>query len=168
MKLNVATSEDMEALGQRLGALARAGDIFVLTGELGAGKTTFTRGVGEALRVDTPVSSPTFVVARDHASLDPAKPSLVHIDAYRVGSAAEFDELDIDASRSVLVAEWAAPYADVWCLGWVELVFERPTGEGDDFVSDQPRTIRITGHGDCGDLMRRIADSEAGDDVSGD
>ena len=168
MKVDIATSEDMERFGSRLGALARAGDIFILTGDLGAGKTTFTRGFGEALEVETPVSSPTFVVAREHTSLAEGKPPLVHIDAYRVGSAAEFDELDIDPSRSIVVAEWAAPYADVWGVGWVELLFQRPAGEGEDFLTDQPRTISIVGHGECDDLLDRIAGSEEGQHVSRD
>jgi len=168
VKVLIATSEDMERFGQRLGALAQAADIFILTGELGAGKTTFTRGFGEALQVQTPVSSPTFVVAREHSLVDASQPPLVHIDAYRVGSAAEFDELDIDPATSIVVAEWAAPYVDVWGMGWVELAFERPPGQGEDFLSDQPREVTITGHGDAGDLVERIVASEEGDRVSRD
>jgi tRNA threonylcarbamoyl adenosine modification protein YjeE len=99
----------MEALGEAFGLLARAGDVLVLTGELGAGKTTFTRGFGEALRLQTPVSSPTFIVARTHNRENVDAPVFVHIDAYRLGSMAELQDLDIDVNSSIVVAEWAAP-----------------------------------------------------------
>ena len=76
MKLVIPTSAQMEALGLALGGIAQAGDVVVLTGELGAGKTTFARGFGEAFDLDTPVSSPTFIVARTHRSIDPEKPAV--------------------------------------------------------------------------------------------
>lgn len=96
-------------LGRRLGGLLRAGDLVVLTGGLGAGKTTLTRGLGEGLGVRGPVTSPTFVISRIHPSLV-GGPELVHVDAYRLGGAAELDDLDLDADLedAVTVVEWGA------------------------------------------------------------
>lgn len=95
------------ALGARLAALVRSGDLVVLSGDLGAGKTTLTRGIGAALGIRGAVTSPTFVLSRIHPSLAEG-PDLVHVDAYRLGSAAEIDDLDLDLERSVTVVEWGA------------------------------------------------------------
>ena len=104
----VATPDDMHALGQRLGAQLRAGDLLVLTGPLGAGKTTLTRGIGEGLQIRGPVTSPTFVLARTHPSLVDGPP-LVHVDAYRLASAVELDDLDIDFAHSVVCLLYTSP-----------------------------------------------------------
>ncbi|WEV76620.1 tRNA (adenosine(37)-N6)-threonylcarbamoyltransferase complex ATPase subunit type 1 TsaE [Janibacter cremeus] len=100
-------------LGRRLAGLLRAGDLVVLTGGLGAGKTTLTRGLGEGLGVRGPVTSPTFVIARIHPSLV-GGPELVHADAYRLGGIAELDDLDLDADLddAVTVVEWGAGLAE--------------------------------------------------------
>jgi tRNA threonylcarbamoyladenosine biosynthesis protein TsaE len=100
----IATADDMHELGIRLGTQLRAGDLLVLTGPLGAGKTTLTRGIGEGLGVRGPVTSPTFVLARTHPNLSDGPP-LVHVDAYRLSSAAELDDLDIDYAGSVVIVE---------------------------------------------------------------
>lgn len=153
MTITIATSDQMESLGASMGALARAGDVIVLTGELGAGKTTFARGFGEALGLMSSVSSPTFVVAREHKRLTAGEPPLVHIDAYRLGSAAELEDLDIDVAHSIVLAEWAAPYAAVLAPSWLEIRFERPALENDvDIEGDQPRTLDAAVHG--GDTAR--------------
>ena len=104
---SLPTAESTRAWGVRLAALLRAGDLVVLTGGLGAGKTTLTQGIGEGLGVRGPVTSPTFVIARVHPSLV-GGPSLVHVDAYRLGGFAELDDLDLDASleESVTIVEW--------------------------------------------------------------
>ncbi len=101
------TADEMRSLGRRLAGLLRAGDLVVLTGPLGAGKTTLVQGIGEGLGVRGPVTSPTFVIARVHPSLR-GGPPLVHADAYRLASPAEVDDLDLDASlaESVTVVEW--------------------------------------------------------------
>nr|WP_308103317.1 tRNA (adenosine(37)-N6)-threonylcarbamoyltransferase complex ATPase subunit type 1 TsaE [Actinocorallia sp. API 0066] len=101
------TAERMHALGVGLGERLRAGDVVVLSGGLGAGKTTLTRGIGEGLGVRGPVTSPTFVIARVHPSLVDGPP-LVHVDAYRLGGFAEVDDLDLDAdlAHAVTVVEW--------------------------------------------------------------
>lgn len=103
----VSTGAQMFGLGERLARLLTAGDLVVLSGPLGAGKTTLAQGIGAGLRVRGPVTSPTFVIARMHPSLV-GGPALVHADAYRLGSRAEVDDLDLDAdlSTSVTVVEW--------------------------------------------------------------
>lgn len=145
----IATPDEMHELGVALGASLRAGDVLVLTGPLGAGKTTLTRGLGEGLGVRGPVTSPTFVLARTHPSLVGGAP-LVHVDAYRLNSAVELDDLDIDFAHSVVVVEWGAGMMDGLTDSWLDVVIERPEGSnagelGEDLV--EPRTVTITGHG---------------------
>lgn len=109
LQADVVDGPAMQALGRELAARLRAGDLVVLSGSLGAGKTTLTQGIAEGLRVRGPVTSPTFVIARVHPSLV-GGPPLVHVDAYRLGDAFEVDDLDLDASleESVTVVEWGA------------------------------------------------------------
>ena len=101
------TVEDTRALGAALAAVVRPGDLVVLTGPLGAGKTALTQGLGAALGVTEPVTSPTFVIARVHRG---GRLPLVHVDAYRLRGVADVDDLDLDASteESVTVVEWGA------------------------------------------------------------
>jgi len=103
----VPTAARMRALGARLAPLLRRGDLVLLSGPLGAGKTTLVQGIGAAMHVRGPVTSPTFVIARVHPALA-GGPDLVHADAYRLGSRAEVDDLDLDSSAgdSVTVVEW--------------------------------------------------------------
>jgi tRNA threonylcarbamoyladenosine biosynthesis protein TsaE len=117
----------MEAFGQELGRMLRPGDLVVLTGALGAGKTTLTRGIGAGLGIRGPVQSPTFVLARTHPSLVGGAP-LVHVDAYRLGSAAELDDLDIDFERSVVIVEWGRGMVDAVADEWWEIELEREWG----------------------------------------
>nr|WP_277872947.1 tRNA (adenosine(37)-N6)-threonylcarbamoyltransferase complex ATPase subunit type 1 TsaE [Leucobacter luti] len=153
----IADPDAMHALGVRLGRVLRAGDLVILTGPLGAGKTTLTRGIGEGLGVRGPVQSPTFVLARTHPSLVGGAP-LVHVDAYRLADAGELDDLDLDFERSVVVAEWGAGLVDTRG-SWLELVIERPLGDaapaGDTEAEDidwseapvEARRVTITGTG---------------------
>ena len=129
----VATSEDMQEFGVRLGRMLRAGDLLVLTGPLGAGKTTLTRGIGEGLGVRGPVQSPTFVIARTHPSLVGGPPLV-----------------DIDADRSVVVVEWGRGLAEDLREQWWDVEIERPTGadvsgvtlpEGEE--RDEPRRVTV-------------------------
>ena len=120
----VASVDEMDALGRAFGEALRAGDLVVLTGPLGAGKTTLTRGIAAALGVRGRVQSPTFVIARTHPSLTDG-PALVHVDAYRLGTDGELDDLDIDFAHSVVIAEWAAPYAAAVADRWWEVEIDR-------------------------------------------
>lgn len=108
-ELRWSSAEETRAFGRQLGAVLRAGDLLVLTGDLGAGKTTLTQGIAEGLGVRGPITSPTFVIARVHPSLV-GGPALVHVDAYRLGSSLELDDLDLDADldESVTIVEWGA------------------------------------------------------------
>ncbi len=133
--------EDTRALGRVLGALLRAGDLVVLTGGLGAGKTTLTQGIGEGVGVRGPVTSPTFVIARVHPSTVNGPP-LVHVDAYRLGGALELDDLDLDASvdDSVTVVEWGHGLAEDLSDDRLEVVLDVDT-------TTEERTARVTGVG---------------------
>lgn len=104
---------DVTDLGRALAVLLRAGDLVILTGDLGAGKTTLTQGIGAGLDVRGPITSPTFVIARLHPALGDG-PALVHVDAYRLGSTLELDDLDLDADIAdcVTVVEWGEGLAE--------------------------------------------------------
>ena len=110
--LDVRTADETHALAAGLGAQLQTGDLLVLTGELGAGKTTFTQGLGEGLGVRAGIISPTFVLVRIHPNLPdgprPGGPDLVHVDAYRLGSASEIDDIDLENTMdsAVTVVEW--------------------------------------------------------------
>jgi tRNA threonylcarbamoyladenosine biosynthesis protein TsaE len=145
MRLEIATPDDMAALGALLATRLRGGDLVTLNGELGAGKTTLTRGLGEALGVRGAVTSPTFVLARTHPRAD--GPPLVHVDAYRLSTAIELDDLDIDFEASIVVVEWGEGLLDGITDEWLQLDIERPVGGAvtDDGV--EARTVTITGHG---------------------
>jgi tRNA threonylcarbamoyladenosine biosynthesis protein TsaE len=183
-EVTVATAADMRALGRRLAAVLGAGDLVILTGPLGAGKTTLTQGIGEGLGVRGPVTSPTFVIARVHPPLAAApaslglpvgwcepggqRPALVHADAYRLGSALELDDLDLDAdvAASVTVVEWGEGLAEGLAGDRLEVtIMPGPADVGGDpgdagqdpadadgdpggeEPRDSPRTVRILGTG---------------------
>ena len=135
----------MAALGALIASRLQAGDLVALNGELGAGKTTLTRGLGEALGVRGAVTSPTFVLARTHPRADGAP--LVHVDAYRLSSALELDDLDIDFERSITVVEWGAGLLDGVTETWLELDIVRPIGGVESDEGIEPRTVTVTGHG---------------------
>lgn len=134
------------ALGERLAAQLRAGDLVVLVGDLGAGKTTLTQGIGAGLGVRGQVASPTFIIARSHRSLADG-PDLVHVDAYRLSSLDEVDALDLDTSLadSVTVVEWGEGLVEQLSEDWLEVRLERPRGGGGEAVD--ARTARLVGHG---------------------
>lgn len=141
VRLALPTPEDTRALGSALGRLLRAGDLVVLTGTLGAGKTTFTQGLGAALQVRGAVTSPTFVIARVHPSTV-GGPALVHVDAYRIGGALELDDLDLDASleHSVTVVEWGHGLAEGLAEDRLEIVL-------DVDIDTEERAATVTGVG---------------------
>ncbi len=134
----------MRELGCEIAALLRPGDLVVLSGELGAGKTTFTQGIGAGLDVRGGVTSPTFVIARVHPSRS-GGPDLVHVDAYRVGSALEVDDLDLDAAvdEAVTVVEWGEGKVEGLTADRLEVRIVRALGDEDD----ETRAVRVVGVG---------------------
>ena len=141
-KLQVRDADEMHALGIRIGKKLQAGDLVVLVGPLGAGKTTLTRGVGEALGAIGNVSSPTFVIARTHKRESGEAP-MVHVDAYRLGSADELDDLDIDFPNSIVLVEWGKGMLDGISENLLEVEIARDhTGES------ETREVTVTGIGE--------------------
>ncbi|MFW0772342.1 tRNA (adenosine(37)-N6)-threonylcarbamoyltransferase complex ATPase subunit type 1 TsaE [Paenarthrobacter nitroguajacolicus] len=169
--LTVTTAEQTHALAAALGGVLEAGDLLVLTGELGAGKTTFTQGLGEGLGVRAGIISPTFVLVRIHPNLAdgprPGGPDLVHVDAYRLDSAAEIDDIDLENTMdtAVTVVEWGRDRVEHLSDSRLEVDLLRPlggegsatTGESsattgdvlgfDTDDDDEPRTIIFRGFG---------------------
>jgi tRNA threonylcarbamoyladenosine biosynthesis protein TsaE len=134
LTVDVSSAEAMHDLGARLAALLRAGDLVVLIGDLGAGKTTLTQGIGAGLGVRGPVASPTFVISRVHPSLG-SGPPLVHVDAYRLGGRLELDDLDLDTTLdvAVTVVEWGQGLAEALSPSRLEIVLQvRPPQEPHD------------------------------------
>jgi tRNA threonylcarbamoyladenosine biosynthesis protein TsaE len=151
LDVEVQTSEQMEELGAQVAGWLSAGDVLLLNGPLGAGKTTFTRGLGAALGVRGAVTSPTFVIARVH----PGPLPLVHVDAYRLGSYAELDDLDLehDLADTVTVIEWGGGVAEGLASRRLDVTIERSIGNEvpaspDANVEDtDPRHVTITAIG---------------------
>jgi tRNA threonylcarbamoyladenosine biosynthesis protein TsaE len=143
----VATPEEMRALGASLGAVARAGDLIVLAGPLGAGKTVLAQGLALGLGVPDRVTSPTFVIAHVHRG---GRVPFVHVDAYRLSSVAEVDDLDLDASlaSSVTAVEWGSGLVESLADSWLEVSIARP-------ASSEARDVVLTPHG--GDWAARLA-----------
>lgn len=129
IRQSIATPEQMNQLGAKLGGLLQAADLVVLTGPLGAGKTTLTRGAGAALGCIGTVSSPTFVIARTHKREGSSVP-LVHVDAYRLKLPEELDDLGIDFENSIVLVEWGRGLTDGLSDSWLDIEIERDhTGE---------------------------------------
>jgi tRNA threonylcarbamoyladenosine biosynthesis protein TsaE len=134
--LTLASAEATQALGARLGRLARPGDVFALHGDLGAGKTCLVQGIARGLGVTTPVTSPTFILVAEHAGRLP----LLHVDLYRTESLAEVRALgleDLVGREAVTVIEWAERAG---LLLPPETVHVRIDG-----VGDEPRRVEIEG-----------------------
>jgi tRNA threonylcarbamoyladenosine biosynthesis protein TsaE len=140
--IRLATVDDTRAFGRRLAGVLRPGDLLLLTGPLGAGKTALAQGIGAGLAVQGAVTSPTFVIARVHKGEIP----LVHADAYRLGDAAdpraEIDDLDLDASAAdaVTLVEWGE--------GLVERLNDQYLQVRIDRLDDDTRVIDLVPHGD--------------------
>jgi tRNA threonylcarbamoyladenosine biosynthesis protein TsaE len=156
MSFVLPTVDDTRAFGSALAAVLRAGDLVVLTGPLGAGKTALAQGVGAGLGVAGDVTSPTFVIARVHRSLG-GGPPLVHVDAYRLGGVtdprAEVDDLDLDASvdDSVTVVEWGEGLVEQLVDAYLEVRIDRR--------DDDTRTVDLVAHeGDWATRLGEFAD----------
>ncbi|MGH3739491.1 MAG: tRNA (adenosine(37)-N6)-threonylcarbamoyltransferase complex ATPase subunit type 1 TsaE [Micromonosporaceae bacterium] len=138
----LATPDDTRELGRRVASQLRPGDLVLLVGPLGAGKTVFAQGVGDGLGVSGQVTSPTFVISRVHRAGKPGDPPLVHVDAYRLGGVAEVDDLDLDADleRSVTLVEWGGGLVEHLAPDHLEVRLRR--GADTDV-----RTAELVGHG---------------------
>ena len=139
-------ADEMRALGERVGRSLHAGDVVVLTGELGAGKTTLAQGMGIGLGVRGNVTSPTFVIARVHPSLV-GGPDLVHVDAYRLGGIDELDDLDLDTSLddAVTVVEWGAGLAEGLAESRLEITITRAIGGTAELDPRVVHALRVHG-----------------------
>ncbi|WP_372696963.1 tRNA (adenosine(37)-N6)-threonylcarbamoyltransferase complex ATPase subunit type 1 TsaE [Arthrobacter sp. JSM 101049] len=159
-ELSTPDAQATRALAARIGAGLRSGDLVLLNGELGAGKTTFTQGLGVGLGVREGIISPTFVLSRIHPSLS-GGPDLVHVDAYRLADAGELEDLDLeqDLDTSVTVVEWGTGKAEQLSASRLEITLVRDTGstmaeQGGEPVLDfsetdvdEPRSIAIAAFG---------------------
>lgn len=151
----IRDAESMRALGAEVAGKLRAGDLVLLSGSLGAGKTTFAQGVGEGLGIRGPVTSPTFVIARVHPSLV-GGPPMVHVDAYRLGGWDELEDLDLEATLddAVTLVEWGTGVAEGLSGDRLEVAIERAEGAAsvadevsDDETPSDVRRVVITGVG---------------------
>lgn len=153
--MQVADADEMRALARRVARCLVPGDVVVLTGPLGAGKTTFTQGLAAELQVAGAVTSPTFLVARNH------KPrvggvGLTHVDAYRLGPGAALDDLDLDERPSdVVVIEWGETIAEQLGDEWLQIVIDRGNEPSDD-PAGGVRTVTVVPHGTA--MIQRFAE----------
>lgn len=144
MELTAARADDMRDIGRRLAEYVTAGDLIMLSGPLGAGKTTFVQGLADGLGVRGRVTSPTFVISHVHRG----SPDLVHVDAYRLDSLDDVDALDLETSleESVTVVEWGRGKTDALSNDRIEVDIARPIGSlagdnPDDLFADAPRQL---------------------------
>lgn len=183
-----STAEQTQELADKLAGLLRAGDLIILSGELGAGKTTFTQGLGRGLGVRAGIISPTFVLVRIHPNLpdgpNPGGPDLVHVDAYRLASPGEIDDIDLENTMdsSVTVVEWGVDRVEHLAASRLEITLLRASGgalphssggsvDSVDFAAtfdaetddDEPRTLCLTA---CGPRWDKIDFSVLGQSLN--
>ena len=135
MKREIKSAEEMEQLGSNLAGLLKPGDLVLLAGPLGAGKTTLTRGIGRGLSAEGTIQSPTFVLARTHKI---PNGKLVHVDAYRLSSAVELDDLDIDFENSIVIVEWARDFLDGYSENFLTVEIDRTNEDDSRLVTLTP------------------------------
>ena len=164
MRVHLESLEQMRTFAAALAEHLRAGDLLILTGNLGAGKTTFTQSLGKALDVAGRITSPTFVIAREHLSRM-GGPALVHVDAYRLADGEELEDLDLDSEldESITVVEWGAGMAEQLSNDHLDITItpvwdeaaesteddESFDADDEDELEDERRTVDLTGHGDA-------------------
>lgn len=161
MRIHLESLEQMRTFAAALAEHLRAGDLLILTGNLGAGKTTFTQSLGKALDVAGRITSPTFVIAREHPSRS-GGPALVHVDAYRLADGEELEDLDLDSEldESITVVEWGAGLAEQLSSDHLDITItpvwdEAAEGndsvgiDDEDEVEDERRTVDLVGRGDA-------------------
>lgn len=147
--IETRSADETRELGRRLAGLLRAGDVVVLSGDLGAGKTTLAQGIGKGLGVRGDVTSPTFVISRVHPSLVDGPP-LVHVDAYRLHGGGELDDLDLDETLElgVTLVEWGDGVADSLSPNRLRVHLRREGGGGATDPADEPRSITVDAVGE--------------------
>ena len=133
LTVDLPSAQATRAWGGALAGVLRAGDLVILIGELGAGKTTLVQGLAKALQVAGQVASPTFIIARQHPPLADG-PWLIHADAYRLESLAELDDLDLDTSldQAITVVEWGQGVVEALTPNWLEVKLTRSRGTSQD------------------------------------
>ncbi|MCY0904427.1 tRNA (adenosine(37)-N6)-threonylcarbamoyltransferase complex ATPase subunit type 1 TsaE [Arthrobacter sp. H14-L1] len=154
-EFQTAAAEETQVIAERLGGMLQAGDLLILSGGLGAGKTTFTQGLGRGLGVRSGIISPTFVLVRIHPNLPdgprPGGPDLVHVDAYRLGSSGEVDDIDLENTldSAVTVVEWGAGLAEHLAESRLEVELVRAVGAAHAGLEDgaEARLLRVTAVG---------------------
>ncbi len=141
--LTAATPDELRGIAERIAQGCAGGDVIVLTGDLGAGKTTFAQGLARGLGIQDSVTSPTFVISRVHPHPGHGL-TLVHVDAYRLGSLAELEDLDLEADldRSVVAVEWGRGLAEGLSPEGLDIVIGRSDDE-----SDEERIVSVTARG---------------------
>lgn len=148
--VTVDSAEQMNQLGRTLATYLETGDVVVLHGPLGAGKTTFVRGLGEGLGIEGMVQSPTFVVYRVHRRNVSGQPPLVHVDAYRLSHHDELVDLDLDVAGSITVIEWGRPFVEHIAQSWLDIDIDRPWSEDEVVTADTGdtgrRIVTVTSH----------------------
>jgi len=148
LAIKVSTSDAMVRLGERLAHLLRRGDVILAAGDLGAGKTTLTQGIGRGLGSEGPIISPTFVLARIHPSAS-GRPTLMHVDAYRLSSPSELDDLDLDAgvADSITVVEWGQGIAEGLADDRLEIDIWTSPADYSPAGDDSERVVTVRGVG---------------------
>ena len=147
LSILIENENQMHDLGVRLGSLLKPGDLVSLNGVLGAGKTTLTKAIGEGVGVQGSISSPTFLIARTHPTKSGTP--FVHIDAYRLSTPRELDDLDIDYSNSITVIEWGRGFTNGLSESYVEIEIER-------FLETEERKLTVIGQGRLGDVFETL------------
>lgn len=164
IEVRTSDPEGTRRIALAIASQLRAADLMILDGPLGAGKTTFTQGLGEGLGVRGPVASPTFVIARVHPPLPEGTGiSLVHVDAYRLNGGGDIDDLDLEAEmdRAVTVVEWGRGEVEYLSDSHLLVQLIRPEEVSDPDVPEEPRTIRLVPDGPRWDEQARRALADA-------